>query len=438
MRPPFDLEAFVQVSGVALDDIERMAALGLLDPDGDGFYDDYDLLRARRVALLVIEGHSLEAIAEDVRTGAGRIEPLARYIFAVGGLVSLEEFARRVGMDADFVREVRIALGLPWVGFGESDVEAFVGIRMLVDAGFPREGLLELARVWGDVFRRLTDANVRLTQSFAYAAVDHPNAPDLASLVAELRATMTTTLEPMLLAVHRLHASRALAEQALAGEAFSPLGTLDLAVVFADLGSFTPLTIVHGDEGAVDVLRRFDGLVRRLALEHTGTLVKLIGDGAMLVFADPAEALEFACALQDAAAGEPDFPPIRVGIHAGPVLYRLGDYIGATVNIAARLEAAAMPGEILMTDPIAAVAQPAGVAVEPTGVRELRGVDEPLALYRVSRPAPGERDPVCGMVVGPSPTARLEHGGVEYLFCSEDCLRRFLAGPNRYAGGLGG
>jgi class 3 adenylate cyclase len=79
-----------------------------------------------------------------------------------------------------------------------------------------------------------------------------------------------------------------------------------------------------------------------------------------------------------------------VGINAGPALYRTGDYLGSAVNVDSRVVNSAMPGQILLTEPVATAASEAGIEIDELGVRMMRGVDNPLALYRV-RPAVKER-----------------------------------------------
>ena len=83
--------------------------------------------------------------------------------------------------------------------------------------------------------------------------------------------------------------------------------------------------------------------MRRRLVGTEGTLVKMLGDGAMLHFADPAAAVRSALDLVKAipAAG---LPPARFGISAGPVIQRDVDYFGQTVNVAARFVDYARPG----------------------------------------------------------------------------------------------
>jgi class 3 adenylate cyclase len=90
-----------------------------------------------------------------------------------------------------------------------------------------------------------------------------------------------------------------------------------------------------------------------------------------------------------AQAEHSGLPPTHIGIHCGPVVFQDGDIYGSTVNIAARLSARAAPGEVLVSKPVAdRIAQPG--RLEPVGVVELKGVAQPLQVWR----CPG--DPALG------------------------------------------
>jgi adenylate cyclase len=164
------------------------------------------------------------------------------------------------------------------------------------------------------------------------------------------------------------------------------LGSVDATIAFVDIASFTALAEASGDDTAVHVLDRMESVVRPLLVEHDGKLVKHVGDGFMLAFRDPAAAVRFAVATQTELADDADLPAIRVGINTGPALYRTGDYLGNAVNVASRVVNAAMPGQILLTEPVAVAADKAGIEIDELGVRMMRGVDDPLALYRVKPP----------------------------------------------------
>mgnify|MGYP005841858203 CR=1 FL=1 len=148
-----------------------------------------------------------------------------------------------------------------------------------------------------------------------------------------------------------------------------------LTVCFADLAGFTALTDSAESEEVVAMLDDFYTAMAESALAHGGTLDKFIGDAVMVFFGDPAtegrHAEARACIRMAAdmqhrfaelhrrwrAAGVVRELDLRVGVHSG--WCTVGDFghgtrmaytvIGATVNAASRLEAAARPGQVLLS-----------------------------------------------------------------------------------------
>ena len=104
----------------------------------------------------------------------------------------------------------------------------------------------------------------------------------------------------------------------------------------------------------------------------------------MFHFREPAGAVAAALSLVDEAPAS-GLPPARVGIHAGPVVFREGDYFGRAVNLAARIADYARPGEVLVSE---AVREWTGsdFLFEPVGPTELKGIPGPVDLYRAARP----------------------------------------------------
>jgi TolB-like protein/cytochrome c-type biogenesis protein CcmH/NrfG len=128
---------------------------------------------------------------------------------------------------------------------------------------------------------------------------------------------------------------------------------------------------------------------------HGGSIVKLMGDGALIEFPSIVAALQCAIAMQQANeqanAELPDTRRIRLrmGINIGDVLIDEGDIFGTGVNIAARLEALAEPGGICISG--AARDQVTGhldVEFRYRGPQALRNIAEPVAVYDIG-PAPG-------------------------------------------------
>lgn len=206
---------------------------------------------------------------------------------------------------------------------------------------------------------------------------------------------------------------------------------------FVDLAGFTALTEAMGDTEAVAVLDRFTDLTHQ-ALADADELVKEIGDAVMLVSPDPDGGVSLAARLFDACSREADFPVPRGGLHHGPAVSRGRDWIGATVNLAARVAGQAHAGQVLATAPVAEAARCHGLEAVHLGSFELRNVADPVDLWEiqvgVSNVAAGV-DPVCRMqVLRDRAAGRLRYEGSDYWFCSLGCAASFAAEPARYAG----
>jgi len=212
----------------------------------------------------------------------------------------------------------------------------------------------------------------------------------------------------------------------------------DRTFLFADLAGFTALTEAHGDVDAADVAERFTALARA-SLDQGSTLVKTIGDEAMIVSEDAVSATRTALRLAASVHEEQRFPGLRAGMHAGACVERDGDYFGATVNVAARVAAHARSGQILCTLPVAEAARSVEEAdVRPAGRGHFKNVTDPVELFEildVSRAGFDlEIDPVCQMRLDPAAApARLPYRDRLYLFCSFECARSFAERPDTYA-----
>lgn len=432
-----------KIAEISEDQIEEYRARNLLDPDGDGELDELDILRLRILMHYTSLGMSLRDIESAIRKGSSAVLYSELLWGDAEEFLSPHDVAVQVGLPVEDLESLLRAIGLTG-SIPRSDVKFFETMKTLVDGGLPLRVLLEVARVYGDTLRRLAQTEVKMIREFVAE-------PGRSSLLKErgqserlqaVQEVMGPILEPLLLSIHRRHLLQASVQEAVADleavERGDDRETLEATIVFVDLASFTSLAQVHGDEVAAEILDRFDELVRALLEEHSGMLVKQIGDAFMLVFTQPADAVRFIVGLDANASREPNFPALRAGIHAGPVLYRVGDYVGNTVNLASRIAALAQPHETLVTEVVAEAAAQAGVPIAPAGEHELAGIEGPVMVWRLesrARLVP-DRDPVCGMAVGRDAAARLVHQGVEYAFCSRECLRRFLEDPEKYVEAL--
>jgi adenylate cyclase len=383
-------DEFSDLVGLPVAEVEKYRALGLLDPEGDGLLDDVDFMRFRVVRRYVDHlGFEPESLAAAIREG--RVEtPYGGHLFDTAPPLSVDDAAGQTGLEPDELRQLAAALGLPWSNLHEHDVsELFAVPRAARDAGLPWEAILGVTRVLGDSLRRIAEAQIRAVHVYIHERLMAEGFPDeeVERQILGMEALIPLT-DLSIRRLYRQYLIEALTEDAFLhlgepGQQTADLGSVEATIAFLDIASFTALAEAGGDHVAMRALDRIDAIVRPLVVEHDGKVVKQVGDGFMLAFRDPSAAVRFSMAAQSELARGPDLPAIRVGINAGPVLYRAGDYIGSAVNVASRVVSSAMPSQILLTEPVANAASKTGIEVEELGVRVMRGVDDPLALYRV-------------------------------------------------------
>ncbi|HJR21613.1 MAG TPA: adenylate/guanylate cyclase domain-containing protein [Dongiaceae bacterium] len=164
------------------------------------------------------------------------------------------------------------------------------------------------------------------------------------------------------------------------------------AIVVADVVGYGRL--IEADESGTlaAIKRRRVGIIDPLAREFKGRVVKFMGDGVLLEFSSAVDAVEFAVALQermraaDASEAEIADIPLRVGVNLGDVVIEDGDVFGEGVNIAARLEAMAEPGSVLVSDAVFRQVRGRGDLVfNDLGEQRLKNVSEAIRVHCVTR-----------------------------------------------------
>jgi class 3 adenylate cyclase/predicted ATPase len=174
-----------------------------------------------------------------------------------------------------------------------------------------------------------------------------------------------------------------------------------VSVLFADLVGFTTLSESRDPEEVRELLSRYFETARTLITRYGGTVEKFIGDAVMAVWGAPVaqeddaeravraglDLVESVTALgEDVRA--PDLA-LRAGVATGETAVTLGAegqgmVAGDLVNTASRVQSAAEPGTVLVTDPTRRASE-AAVAYEDAGTHELKGKSEPVALSRAIR-----------------------------------------------------
>jgi class 3 adenylate cyclase len=154
-------------------------------------------------------------------------------------------------------------------------------------------------------------------------------------------------------------------------------------ILFTDIVSSTERAAEVGDRRWSEVLDRHDSVMRRQLVRFGGREINTTGDGIVAAFDGPTRAVTCGQALVDAAAQVGI--SIRVGIHTGEVERRGSDIAGLAVNLAARVQAQAQPGEVLVSRTVVDLVTGSGVSFADRGEHQLKGVPGSWRLYAVER-----------------------------------------------------
>jgi class 3 adenylate cyclase len=155
------------------------------------------------------------------------------------------------------------------------------------------------------------------------------------------------------------------------------------AIMFSDIVASTDQSAAAGDARWRRVLDEHDTLCAQLVEVHAGRVVKFTGDGVLAVFDRPSRAVRAALDVRDALAHSGVV--IRAGIHVGEIELRGDDVAGISVHVAQRIQAAAHPGEVLMSRTALELSAGAGLTSAGRGVHRLKGVPGTWPLYAATR-----------------------------------------------------
>jgi adenylate cyclase len=387
---------------VTAEQLRHLVELGIITPTPKGRYRSSDIQRIRVVDALADAGFAPEQLGQLIATGAYSLD-WASVVFhepTAQTATTLEQAAAAIGLSEGLAGRLYDAWELPRPQPGQAlraDDDELLQLAVPALEGFGRDEtmLLGAARQLGDSLRRLAESQVRLFHTHVeeqLGAEDHPDhswSDDLNQVAASMMASLERTLlllyrrhfEHYVLEVTVLRAEAALERAGLARR--RPVRPP--AIAFLDLSGYTKLTEEHGDRAAAELAARLIEIVYDLAHRYGGQPVKLLGDGVMFHFPDPAQGVRCGLELVDRIP-RLGLPQARVGLHSGPVVFQNGDYFGRTVNIAARISDHARPGEVLVSDAVMTAADGRhAVRYAPVGPVPLKGLAAPMSLYVATR-----------------------------------------------------
>lgn len=313
-------------------------------------------------------------------------EALDRLLLGEGPRYTRDEVIAASGVGEPLARALWRAMGYPDTGgaavFTDADVRALTIVRDLRDAGVVDDAVaIVLARGLGQTTSRLADWQVdALGRYLVDAEIIEPGTdatvdPEARAVVEASAQQLIPALEELLSHVWRRQVASVVHRRLATPE--EPLGeTAAIATVgFADLVGFTRLARQMEDDDLAALVERFESVSADVVAATGAELVKTVGDEILFVAPDPVTAARTALGLHRAHADDPDVPEMRVGLATGPMLRRMGDVFGSTVNLASRFTALARPGTTLVDAVTArALSHAGGYLLRQTPPRRVRGV----------------------------------------------------------------
>ncbi|HEX5428241.1 MAG TPA: adenylate/guanylate cyclase domain-containing protein [Pedococcus sp.] len=350
-----------------------------------------------------------------------QLDELAARLLGKPATMGRRDVSRGARVSQRSARKFWHALGFPLVQdedtmFTEADQVALQAVARLVrEEELDEETALALTRAFARTTDRLAVWQTQLmAEALAppelAAALDEPDAravPDLSTAEASALklADMADALEPLLIYAWRRHLTAAISRMLADSDPTQASQGVRRVVGFADLVSFTALVRRMTERQLAVMVQRFEALATDIVTAHGGRVIKTVGDEILFVTLDAAPAAAVALDLVDTMAEDELLPDVRVDMAFGPVLSRLGDVFGTTVNRASRLTSVAPAGGVLVDDALAAsLTSLSGFQTTALRRRSLRGIGQvtPSELRR----SPGVRTSPSGR----SPAVRTERG----------------------------
>jgi adenylate cyclase len=387
-------------SGASSQHIDQLVELGIVNAQADGSFRPADIQRVKLIDALESSRIQIDDLGRAVRSGHLTFAFLDLLFTEPKGYSgkTYRDLCAEYGWTMEFVERIHEALGLPTPRaeerVREDDLQMFPVGQFALGTGVPEAGVIRSLRVYGENLGRIAQAE----SQFFHTYIEVPmlsggmTESQMLEVASQVSPQLRGQVEGLIWWLYHRHQEHSIIEHLVGHveEALEQAGVAPRrqarppAMVFLDLAGYTRLTEERGDDAAAELAASLAALVQRESQRRGGRPIKWLGDGVMFHFPDPGQAVLCSLDLVEKAP-EAGTPPAHVGVNAGPVVFRDGDYFGRTVNVASRIAGRAGPGEVLVSEATVESASVEGVRFDDVGPVELKGVALPVQVFRASR-----------------------------------------------------
>ena len=155
------------------------------------------------------------------------------------------------------------------------------------------------------------------------------------------------------------------------------------AILFADIVGYTA-TMQTDEPQALNSLKKFKTSLETEVPNHQGEIIQFYGDGCLCIFNSSVDAVTCAKALQNDFQSDPKVP-VRIGLHAGDIVFREDNVFGDAVNIASRVESMGIPGAVLLSSNVRnQIKNQPNFELANLGKFEFKNVQEGMTVYALA------------------------------------------------------
>jgi adenylate cyclase len=353
---------------------DELARRGLYDPDAADAPERLEL-----ILYVMARGATIEEVAGSSNLGELALDVNLR----PRGPLTIGQVIAPLQIEWPTATRLLTALGMTTDRDEPVTAEEAEAIRLFVRSMelLGEEAAVQLARVTGSAMAKVAETLVggfrlqveipRLESGVRYIDMVKEYSDITHSLLPAFVRSLDALLRQQILAV---------AKRMWSTDEEHSTVTLWRTVGFVDLVGYTETTGSLSARDLAAVLIDFDERTAQTVRQGNGQVVKMIGDEAMFVTEDPADACQIALDLV-ASFGDGQTSPVRVGLATGEMVSVFGDLYGADVNLAARLVTIAEPTTVVVSQRTLDGAD--GFLFEALPPRPLKGFADSITPYRL-------------------------------------------------------